>query len=306
MELSGLLGVMLQLFLYICFGFLCSKTGMVDEAGSRSLNKIVLNICSPALVLKAVLEAEITYAVSDILLLIVFAVVFMIVALLTGFAMSFLFVRKKERRCMFTLVSAFGNVAFMGFPVVNALFGASAVFLVSICTIPFNIFVFSIGIFLVLGGKTEKVSFRRIFLTPTMLCTFVAFFFFLFRVSLPVPIEKTIGALGSMVVPLSMMLIGMSLSRMNPGRVFGNLQYYFVCIAKLIAVPVCVALVLRPIVKDSMMYGILVVMSCMPSAAITPVLSTEYGGDVDFASSSVFLTTSISMLTVPVMLSVLL
>lgn len=303
MELSGLFSVMLMLFLFICVGFLCSKVGIVDEHGSQTLNKIVLNICSPALVMKAVLESELTYSISDILMLIVYAILFNLLTLIAGAVCALIFNRKKENRGKFCLVSAFGNVAFMGFPVVTALYGGSAVFLVSICTLPFNIFVFSVGIMLVLGGKLQGFSLKRIFLTPTMIFTFVAFFVFLFQITLPSPVVSAISALGSMVVPLSMMLIGISLGRMQTKKVFGDLRYYFVALAKLIAVPALVGTVLRPIVHEPLFYGVLVVMSAMPSAAITPVLSAEYGGDSEFASSCVFLTTLISMLTVPVMLS---
>lgn len=306
MEISALFSVMLMLFLFICVGFVCSKTGIVDEQGSKTLNKVVLNICSPALVLKAVLESELTYRVSEILMLIVYAIIFNLLALLAGAVCARIFSRKNSDRNKFCLVSAFGNVAFMGFPVVSALYGSSAVFLVSICTLPFNVFVFSVGIMLVLGGKPKELSLKRIFVTPTMISTFIAFFLFLFQVTLPAPVESAIGALGSMVIPLSMMLIGISLGHMAAKAVFGDLRFYAVAFAKLIAVPLLVGTVLRLIVKDPLFYGVLVVMSAMPTAAITPVLSAEYGGDRDFASGCVFLTTILSMLTVPVMLSILL
>ncbi len=306
MELSALFSVMLMLFLFICVGFICSKTGIVDAHGSVTLNKVVLNICSPALVLKAVLESELTYSVSQLLMLIVYAIIFIILALIAGMACAFIFIRKRDARSKFCLESAFGNVAFMGFPVVSALYGGSAVFLVSICTLPFNMFVFSVGIMLVLGGRPKELSLKRIFLTPTMISTAVAFFFFLFQVSLPSPVESAIGALGSMVIPLSMMLIGVSLGHMAAKAVFGDIRFYAVAAAKLIAVPLLVGTVLRPIVQDPLFYGVLVVMSAMPTAAITPVLSTEYGGDTEFASGCVFLTTLLSMLTVPLVLSILL
>ena len=213
MNFIGLLSKMLTLFLFVCIGFLCSKIKIIDEHGGKIINKLVLCICAPAMMINSVLGTELQYSMSDILMLLVYAVIFNTLTLVVGCIFARIFCKNRNSRGAFQLAAAFGNIAFMGFPVVSALYGNSAVFLASICTIPFNLFLYSIGTFLAVGGTKKDLPWKKVFLSPVMIATVIAVIFFFARVSLPAPLVDGIGYLANMVVPLSMILIGSSLGR---------------------------------------------------------------------------------------------
>ncbi|MBE6914772.1 MAG: AEC family transporter [Ruminococcaceae bacterium] len=306
MSFSALISKMSVLFLYICIGLLCGKTGIVNEEGSRLLNKLVLFICSPALILHAVLDSELTYSVADILYLLLFGLVFMLLMLLFGFVCTRLFRCKAEERGLMNLVISFGNVAFMGFPVITAMYGSGAVFLGSVCTIPFNILIFSVGALLIVGKKKNGLPIRKVITNPSLIATAVSFVIFLLDISFPAPVEEAIGGIAGMVIPLSMLLIGTSLSRMSPRAVLLDKRCYIVSLCKLIVLPLGLAACFRFLVHDPLFYGVFVILSCMPSATMAPVLCGEYGGNTQFASSCVFITTLFSLATVPIMLYLIL
>ena len=291
MSFSALLSKMFVLFLYICIGLFCGKTGIVNEEGSRLLNKLVLYICSPALILHAVLDSELAYSVGDILYLLLF-----------GFIAVRILRCREEDRGLMNLVISFGNVAFMGFPVITAMYGSGAVFLGSVCTIPFNILIFSVGALLVLGKKKNDLPLRKIITNPSLITTAVSFVIFLLDISFPAPVEEAIGGIAGMVIPISMLLIGTSLSRMSPRAVLLDKRCYLVSLCKLIVLPLLLSVCFRFVVKDPLFYGVFVILSCMPSATMAPVLCSEYGGNTQFASSCVFITTLFSLATVPLML----
>ena len=306
MSFSALLSKMIVLLVFICIGVLCSKLRFLDEHSASALNKLVLYICGPMLILHSVQSVQGDYGMSDILLLMLYGVVFQIICIVIGVLAARLICGKKPIRGVFSLVTAFGNVVFMGIPVVSALYGDGAVFLLSVCAIPFNFFIFTVGIFLLLGGKKQQIPWKKLIYNPSLIAVIIALILFFLRVDLPEPATEVMRYLGQMVVPLSMLLIGAALGRMRLKDVFGSGLSYAVCAIKLLIVPIPVFFLLRPIISDPVVFGIMTVIAGMPSASISPILCAEYGGDSDFASRSVFLTTLLSLATVPFMVWLLL
>ena len=306
MSIAGLLSRMLVLLILICVGVLCSKLNITDEKGSRCINQLVLYLCGPLLIIKSVQNVQISYGMHDILMLFVYSVILMLLALAIGIVFARLLCGKKPLRGVVSLVTAFGNVFFMGVPVVSALYGENAVFLLSVCVIPFNLFIFTVGIYLLLDGKNQKIPWKKLLINPSLYATILALPIFFLRIELPGTVLEIITYLSQMVVPLSMILIGAALGKMSLKNIFGSAASYAVCAVKLIVTPLIVYFVLRIFTKDPMILGLLTVVAAMPSASISPILCAEYGGDSDFASRSVFLTTLLSLATIPAMVWLLL
>jgi len=299
MSFSGLISKMLVLFIFICIGYFCGKVKIIDDNGSKTLNKLVLNIAAPGMILNSVLNTQLSYAAGDLLKIFLYGVIFNVMTLAIGFACVRIFCRDKERRGLLNLVISFGNIAFMGYPVISALYGGDAVFIGSIITIPFNMLLFSAGVVLIVGKGSGGVPYRRIFLNPSFGATVLAILIFSFRVTLPGPVSNVLEYLANMVIPMTMLIIGASLGRMTPRNILFNGSYYLVSLCKLLIMPVVMWLLFRTFVHDELLLGILVVMGAMPTAALTPILCTEYGSDNSFASGSVFITTLLSLLTAP-------
>ena len=306
MSFSALLSKMLVLLILICIGVLCSKLRFIDARGSEALNKLVLYVCGPLLIIKSVLNVEFSIGIGDVLMLILYAVILMLISIVIGVLAARLICGKSQLRGVFSVVTAFGNVFFMGVPVVTALYGDNAVFLLSMAVIPFNFFIFSVGIFLLLGKSGQKIPWKKLLLNPSLYATIIALPIFFLQIELPGPVVEVCNYLGQMVVPISMILIGAALGRMSLKEIFASGLSYAVCGVKLIVTPLVVFVLLRLIVKDSLILGLLTVVASMPSASISPILCAEYGGDSGFASRSVFLTTLLSLATVPAMVWLLL
>jgi predicted permease len=75
---------------------------------------------------------------------------------------------------------------------------------------------------------------------------------------------------------------------------------------KLLVVPVLTWCLLRPFIADPVILGVFVVISAMPIAAASTMLSIEYGGDEKLATRCVFLSTLLSVATLPLMVWLLL
>jgi len=299
MSFAGLLSRMLVLLAFICIGVLCSKLHIIDERGSACINQLVLYICGPLMIIKSVQNVQLAYGMRDILLLILYSVLLQLIAIAAALVLARVFCKNKPARGVFSLVTAFGNVFFMGVPVVSALYGENMVFLLSVCVIPFNLFIFTVGIYLIVSGGRNQIPWKKLLINPSLYATLIALPIFFLRIELPSTVVEIIGYFSQMVVPLSMMLIGAALGRMQMKEIFGSGLSYVVCAIKLLILPLIVFSVFRFFIKDPLLLGLLTVIASMPSASISPILCAEYGGDSAFASRTVFMTTILSLATIP-------
>ena len=306
MSFSGLLSRMLVLLALICVGVLCGKLHIISNEGRKSINQLVLYVFGPLLIIKSVQNVQYSYGIREILMLLVYTVLIHMLLFLIGLAAARLLCREKELRGVFTLVTTFGNIFFMGVPVVSALYGDGTILLLSICVIPFNLLLFTLGIYLILNGRSRKLPWKKLLVNPSLYATILALPIFLLRIELPVTVMEIVGTLGQMSVPLTMILIGVALGQMSLKEIFGNPLSYAVCAVKLLIAPLAVFCLLRLFVKDTLLLGLLTVVTAMPSASISPILCAEYGGDGTFANRTVFLTTILSLATIPAMVWLLL
>ena len=74
---------------------------------------------------------------------------------------------------------------------------------------------------------------------------------------------------------------------------------------RLIVIPVIVWAVLRLFITDPLILGVMVVLSAMPAATNTVLLCAKYNGDESTAASGLFVSTLLSLLTMPVLLRIL-
>ena len=115
-----------------------------------------------------------------------------------------------------------------------------------------------------------------------------------------VPLCATIHLSGSM-----MKIVACSLAQMRFGQIFGSWRIYALSALKLAAVPLLAYAVLRHVLTNEFALCVLTVLLCMPIATNTTILSYQYGADETAASSGVFVSTLLSLLTIPLMMKLL-
>ena len=196
----------------------------------------------------------------------------------------------------------------MGIPVVNALYGPGAVFYVAIFMVPFNILVYTYGVLLLsAGGEGEKVKIDlKKICNPVVVASILTLFIYFTGVKTPYIINETVALLGAVTTPLAMVTIGSNLSFIPIKDVFLDWKMYVYAILRLLVFPIAVWLVFRLFIQDTMLLNIMVVISAMPVAANVTLISNEYGGDAQTISKVTFITTVLSLASIPILAATIL
>lgn len=288
------------LIIYIAVGYFCGLKRYINVQINEGINKIVLNICLPCMILSS-FKSENNYEgiYEDILILFILYVVFRVI----WYIISLILFRSKKDPHFSTnrFLCLFPNAGYMGMPMTQAVFGSEALMYNSIYMIFFNIVSNSLGA-MIYKGKINIKGLLNTLINPTIIAAFLGVILFILKFDFPLIISKPIDVLGSMTTPLSFMTLGYTLTKSSFKGLFKRKADYLICILKLLIIPLSAILIFRPILGSSLLLDTFFLLEAMPVAAVAVIFSNNYKSeDSEYASKIVFLSTIMSLITIPFM-----
>lgn len=307
MDIQVVINQMIQLFLVIGLGYFLMKINILDNDFNKKLNSLLLNVTTPALILSSVMTGETAQNISDVLFVFLVAIIIYFCMPLVGIVITKLLRVPRPQAGLYIFMTVFSNIGFMGFPVMKAIFGTEAIFYTSIFNMMFNIFVYTLGIYLINLGSGAKTSLDFSQLkTPGVISCLIALVIFFLHIPIPSIIGETCDLVGSVTTPIAMLLIGGTLANIDVKEIFTEFRLYPYTILKQIVIPILAYPILKWFIQDPYILGITLIMLAMPVANSAVLFSQEYGGDIELSAKSVFITTLISVVTIPAIVSIFL
>jgi len=298
---------MIILFVIVACGFAARKLGWTDDKFDAGLSKLIMSISCPALILDSVLGNTALPDAAFILNILLISIVAYIPTLLVAWVAPKIYRAPRESQGSHQFTIAFGNTGFIGFAVVGAIIGSNAVLYASMYNIVFNLVIFSFGAYFVSATGTVKVSAReRVhkmlsqLISPAMLACFLALILALAGITdNDGIIGRTCDMLGAMTPPASMLVIGSTLAKYRFKDMLGNWRVYPTALLRLLGVPAIVWFVGGFLTNDAVLLGTLALENGMPAAALGTMFCLMYGGDLKTMSQGMFVTTILSVVTIP-------
>jgi len=291
------------LFILIALGFLLRKRNLINNEFTKSASDLVIYVTLPSMIV-ASMDRDFSAALIKTGFSIFLCGSLMYVLLIVS-AFTFSRLRKIEDgdRQVYEFMMIFGNVAYLGYPVLKIMFGEMGVFYGSFLNIWFNILVWTLGIKL-MHKDQRKIDFFRAFLNPGLIAIGLGMIIFVFPVDIPQALKTTLNILGEMTVPLCMLLIGAFMTEARFKDFLANKNLYLFSLTKLVVMPLVMMLIMMPFKITSTVKVIPVVMSGMPAGVNTAIFARKFGRNYHLASQGVVLSTAISLLTIPILLLV--
>lgn len=300
MEIVPIIGKMAVLVLLMLVGYGCAKLGLTSAAFNQKVTPVVMNVLLVATIMNSVISAEnVAGGVLLLQYLAAFAASFFI-SLLVAWGFARLLRRDRDDEGVLRTTLMFPNNAFVGFPVVAAVFGEQAVFYAAISNIPFNILLYTIGAAQLRRSGKGGVNWRQIFTAP-LIATLAASALYVTHLPVPKVIGETVSMLSGATIPMSMLVVGTSLGSIPARKAFGSPRVYAAVAVRLLVVPVVVWAVLRLFITDPVMLGIPVLIAACPTAMIITALCILYGKDESLSSEIIFTSTVLCAFTMPLL-----
>jgi len=307
MQQSVIFEQILYLAILVIIGVISSKIGVIKEKERDGLVKIIFNITLPLLLFTNFSKLEMTPAIlRNSYLLISISLAVIALMLLFAWLSSLFFRMGHEQKSVFIPHNAFGNVLYFGFPVVNALFGEMGLFYASIYAFVSIMLLWTVGIYVITrkGGTSFRRSMKNM-LNPNSVAILAGFILFLLNIKIPGFLLKPFVSLGNTTIYLSMLYIGALLGLMKIGGVFSNKYVYVTSINKTLLFPIIFIMAFAALKNytafniDPLIVSVVIIEAAMPCMANIVIIAKMYRVDDQLATANVFISTLMSIVTLP-------
>ena len=303
-----MLEVMITLSCLVAVGYVAGKLGFLGGDFDRQLSRLVINITCPALILSSAMTGELPDRQYILPLLLISVVTYAVLTGVAFFLPRYLTKQKADEGAIgFALM--FGNVGFMGYPVVASIFGHEAVFYAAVLNVVNKFVVFTIGTILITGkNEVEDSRFQKkvLYSTP-MLAAYLTMLIVILRIdNIPAWVSQPLTMIGNITVPAALLIIGSSMSNLSIRSLLGNRSVYATALFRLALLPIGVYYLCSLLGFSHFVVSINTVVIAMPVATYGTILCLKYHKDTTVMTEVTFITTLLSMVTIPLLVQLLL
>ncbi len=289
---------MVMIFILILTGFVLYKKKMISDSASKDLSALVVNVCSPGLVIVSMFNDLSQIPRENVIFVGIIGVVFYLFLIFFGYFFVWVLKVPEHLRNAYVLMTVFGNTGFIGIPVALAIIGPESMVYVIVFNFLFNLTIFTFGIMLLKKDNQGKKQSWKDYLSPGLIACIIAFAIYWFQLELPEEIETLAGYYGNACTLLSMIVIGISLAGMKVKDMLKNRRLLVFVFIRFIAFPILLALALRPVLSDLLMREVVILMAALPVGNFPAMLCEQYGRDPKPIAEGIVVTTILSVFTI--------
>lgn len=287
----------------IIFGILAVKFGILDEHSLGSVSKLVMRMALPAYIFINTAEGATRQGLAESLLVIPLAIALYLMLFLLSLLLEKVFHLKGNRGHVFRAIVMFGNVGFMGIPLVVELYPDTALLYISLFTILDQGLFWTYGVSLTkpVSDQKAKISLKNLknLLSPALVAIVGATVLVLLNIHLPKLLTTTLSKLGTASMPLSLLYIGGMLSMTDVRKVLRCGELYAEIGLKMLVLPIVFFLVMKLCQVPADMAGTMTFLTGLPAINMVAMLSKNNGSDGDYAVCAVMMTTLACLVTLP-------
>jgi len=294
--------VMMSLFALVVVGYIAGRLGYMGGEFDKKLSSLAINFTCPALILSSAMTGELPDRRLILPLLGISTLTYVILSVV-AFLLPRYLTRKKEDEGIVGFALMFGNVGFMGYPVVASIFGHQAVFYAAVLNVVNTFAVFTIGTILIVGDLSDGKRFQKkvLYSTP-MLSAYLAILIVALGIdNIPDIISQPLTMLGNITVPAALLIIGSSMSQLSARSMLGDLTVYTTTVFRLLLIPIGFYFLCSALGFDPYVVNINTVVIAMPVATYGTILCLKYNRDTTLITEVTLITTLLSMLTIPLL-----
>lgn len=286
-------------FMLIMVGFFAVKAKALKPEARQHFSSLLVSIVVPCMIVNSYItefDAEVFHGI-------MLAFIHSFILIMIGLIIAVLAARRmgKDNAAIFEFAMIFSNAGYMGFPLIQALFGNEGLLYASSYNTVFNILIWTYGYARVSGQTDAKKVVNTIVRTPAMIAVVLGLVIYLLQIPVPELIHQPISQIGGLNTPISMMITGMILAGSDLSKVIRDRAVAAVISIRLFLIPAVCLLIYGVLhISFGMASEVVLLLEACPCAAISTVFAVQFHYDEEKVAGAVILSTLLSILTLPV------
>ena len=290
---------------YAIPGVITVKTGLIKPSSITAFVVIQMYVCQPCLTINSLISA--TYSWDYFQQVLIFFAVALLLQVVMLAVFYVIFKKKGENDIRFriaTIATSFGNVGFMGVPLLEAIMPeevrSQSLMLSVMFLIGLNMLGWTIGSSIITRDK-KYISIKKVLLNPAMIGLAIGMPIFFSGLTVPETIVNMVSLVGRMSTFLSMLIIGMRLATVKIKDMFSDPLVYGVVGIKQIIMPLIGLVLIWFLPLDIYVRQALFILAAAPVASIVLNFSELLGEGQEMAANVVLVSTISSIITIPLL-----
>lgn len=306
MKISAIVDSVFSLFIMILVGVYGSKKKIITSEMNKGLTDILIQIALPFMIVSSFIFTYDNNIKSNVIKTFYYSLIAYII--MTAASYLLLLPIKNDKKTILHFANVFTNTGYVGFPILNSIYGAEGVIYGSIFNMFFVIFVWTYGLILFKGNFEKKklnTEIKKALLNPSIIAVFIGIIIMIFDIKLPSAISSSMKGIGNITGPLSMIIIGVILSNVKIRKHLKDWTIYYGITTKLVIIPIIIYFISLLVGDTSKAINTVIIMTAMPASAMTSIFAESFDKEKEFAAVLVSVTTLLSLITVPILLKFL-
>lgn len=290
------------MFILIGIGIYVCRKNILSLEATRGLSDLILIIVGPCLMITAFNRKINSDELKGLILAFILSVIFNGMAVL----LSNLVVKKREdsNYRIERMGAVYSNCGFMAFPLLGAILGDIGIFYGAVYVAVFNMFLWSSGVITL--SSWQQINKKKILINPGTIGALLGILLYLTQIKLPVVIQTPIEYVAGLNTPLSMIMIGVFLARVNVLDMIKTIRIYFVSLLRLIVLPLIMLLLIKLTNISNIFNGahivvVTILVCCACPAAVSVILMVSKNKlDDTYGAKILAMSTLLSLISLPI------
>ncbi len=308
MDISAFLTTVITMFVILIVGYVLGKMNVINSSFSKGLSKLIITIGQPALIINSIISKP--YSPENLKLALISLALAFAMHIIMAVISYFVCIKIKDlnERKITEFAMVFGNIGFLGIPVLGALFPEDGAFVASFFVVAFNILLWIIGLGIIARKRDDvKLTPMKILINKGTVPSFIGFAVFLIPsfwkgFAIPQFASMSVSYVASLCTPISMLIIGALLSSKTMKQIFCSWKVYYMSLFKLLLIPMFFFFVTRLLGFSDFWVLFITAVSAMPSASSTSMFAELYDTAPEYSAQCVGTSTLISIASMPALI----
>ena len=300
---SIIAGQMGMLAVYVILGIIGVKSGVLNKDSLNHISRFIMKMGLPLMIFTSMPDGT---AASDyigalpvlgISACMYAAIYFMSSVTLKAFKVG------GDRACVYKASALFGNVGFIGMPLILAACPGKGMIYMAVYTMLDQALLWTLGMYLTAPVEKRKAvgvkKAVRMMLNPAVIAIFLSLLFVLAGIKLPAILDTTLTKVGQTTTPLSMIYIGGLFCYMDIKKYIRKAEFYIIVVFKMIIFPILLFIVIGGVDISQDIRVTLAILAGLPTMSSVAMFANANGSDGDYAIGAIFITTIASVVTLP-------
>lgn len=286
---------------YIVMGVVLVKMHVLDSEKLEGISSLVLKMALPLLIFTNTINGVSKQQLSESIPILLCAVTAYTLLFVLMILMAKVFHMPQEFKKLYRALGMFGNIGFMGIPILTSIFPKNGIVYIGVVTIIDQLLLWTVGVQLTAGESSDKKSFVwKKMINPVVVAVLLSIMFVLMGWKLPAFINKAFTNVGGTATSLALIYLGGVFASMRILDCVKKIEFYGITIVKMLIFPICFFMLLRLFPINQELCVTMALLTGMPSMSSLVMMAGKNDSGGEYMAGGVLVTTVLSLITLPI------